>query len=446
MQLKISTLKTLVCLAFIVTPVQCALAEKRKTEKLPSLEALVPSYDRAKPTSLSNLKLKGAVSDSFNPNLIAIPRSDSVSAYNAGRKLFKSGDFARAMTAFKISLEKAKVYGPADERYKAAKTAIEATKKHLTLRKRLGYDTDNQNKNALTGKVTSIYPPSLAWLGGLKKDDQILTARSDKEIISLKVKRNGKLYSLKLRLKPEQPTGKEIARDTTGNGIYSGRIRHPELLKGQVRRLASYDCVLLLDSSGSMGDRISSGVRTRDGSLMTRWNWCRKEMLNFYSQGSAYFPEGITLVPFANNFAIINEARAPAIKQLFNTLSPVGSTNIAKPLSFLFDDYFRRKARNQGSVKPLVIAILSDGEGNAHVLRRLIINTTHKMQYENEIKVTFLAVDASSQGRPVIEALDNSLYHAGAKYDIVDSRTFDEMRHYGLLKMVVAALVERQVE
>lgn len=431
-----------------------ALAEK----KLPALEALVPSYDKTAPSSLSNLKLKGSVSDSINPSLIAIPRSDSVSAYNAGIKLYKTGDFQRALTAFRIALEKARKFGSEDQRYKAAKKAIESTRKNLTLRKQYGYDTDAKDKNALTGTVTKVFPPSLAWLGGLKEGDRILKADQSKTKILLTVKRNNNLYGLTLRLKEDRPVDPKTANDadpgtksrTNFSGIassaHAGVIRHPEILSGQIKRLASYDCVLLLDCSGSMGDRIVSIGRPSQGPLMTRWNWCRSEMLKFYSQGAPYFPEGITLVPFANKFAIINEAREPAIKQLFNQLSPVGATNMAAPLSFLFDDYFRRKARNKGRVKPLVIAILSDGEGNAHVLRQLITKTTHRMQYANEIKITFLAVDATSEGRPVIEALDDGLHNAEAKFDIVDSRTFEELQRYGLLRMVVAALVEKQVE
>ena len=135
-----------------------ALAEK----KLPALEALVPSYDKTAPSSLSNLKLKGSVSDSINPSLIAIPRSDSVSAYNAGIKLYKTGDFQRALTAFRIALEKARKFGSEDQRYKAAKKAIESTRKNLTLRKQYGYDTDAKDKNALTGTVTKVFPDPAA--------------------------------------------------------------------------------------------------------------------------------------------------------------------------------------------------------------------------------------------------------------------------------------------
>lgn len=416
-----------------------------KSKPVPSLQALVPSIDKATPSDLAKLKLQGTVHDSYNPELIAIPRSDSVSAYEAGRKLYDKGDYARALTAFEIAAATAKRYGAEDSRYKAAKAAMASTATKLTLRKILGYDTDNKNPKALTGKVISVYPPSTAWLGGLMKDDQILSAVQDKakSSIQLTVERRGKRYALNLGLRSRSGAG--LGENKTPGPALPGKINHPELLGRAEKQLGLYDCVLMLDCSGSMGDRIISS-RDRQGIELTRWGWCRKEMLGFYQRGQGYFPEGITLVPFANKFAIINEARTDAIQNLFNQLSPVGGTNMAQPLNFLFDDYFARKARNRGRIKPLVIAILSDGEGNAHILRQLIIKTTQRMQYPKEILITFLAVDASDEGRPVIEALDNNLVQAGARYDIVDSRTFEELKQYGLLKMVVAALLEQQVE
>lgn len=446
---KIHTLTKLLLVSLLLSASPGAIAKNINSKSnngtpiVSPLQALVPSIDKATPTDLTKLKLEGTVNDSYNPELIAIPKSDSVSAYEAGRKLYSKGDYARAMTAFEIAAASARRFGVEDSRYKAAKAAMASTATKLTLRKILGYDTDNKNQNALTGKVTSVYPPSTAWLGGLLKDDQILSAVQDKtnNRIQLIVQRSGKLYSLNLGLRSRSGAG--LGKDKVP--ALAGKINHPELLGRAEKQLGLYDCVLMLDCSGSMGDRIISS-NDRQGVELTRWGWCRKEMLGFYQRGQGYFPEGITLVPFANKFAIVNEARTAAIQNLFNQLSPVGGTNMALPLSFLFDDYFARKARNQGKINPLVIAILSDGEGNAHILRQLIIKTTQRMQYPKEILITFLAVDASDEGRPVIEALDNNLVQAGARYDIVDSRTFEELKRYGLLKMVVAALLEQQVE
>ena len=452
--------KFLVCLASVLLfcfalqypkcdSVHAQTVKKNDSSSLPRLKPMQASLDKSMPTSLSQITLKGGVSDSRNPSMIAIPRSGSANAYNAGLKLFKQGDYNRAMTAFKVALARAAKYGSKDARYISAQKAIKSTSPYLTPRARLGYDTDNKKKSDLTGNVTKVFPPDLAWLGGLKVGDQILSAKETATKVFLKVRRNNKVYGLSLSLVKQsassdtrKPTVKSLSTQHTA---LRGKINHPELLDKQVKRLLGYDCILMLDCSGSMGDRIVSLGR-RNGRLTTRWNWCKSEILRLYRSGKNYFPEGITLVPFANNFAIINEARDASIQNMFKQLTPVGGTNMTKPLAFLIDDYFRRKARNRGKVKPIVIAILSDGEGNAHQLRQVINRATHLMTNEREIVITFLAVDATELGRPVIDALDNNLKNAGAKYDIVDSRSFEELRRYGLLKMLVAAVLEPYVE
>ena len=399
---------------------------------------------------LKNIQLKGRIQDSLNPSLIAIPKSGSVNAYEAGLKLFKQGDYARALTAFNLALERAKPFGVQDPRYKTALSALRSTSSRLNTRARLGYDTNNTDRDSLNGKVTKVFPPSLAWLSGLKVDDQILSSKVNQKTVFLKVKRGENIYGLRLKLDDSDKTvlkkqNPVLARNKEPGNFLKGHINHPELLIKEEARLSGYDCMLMLDCSGSMGNRIVSLGKV-NGKTTTRWNWCKDQMITLYDKGACYFPEGITLIPFANKFAIINEARQPAIHQIFRQLSPEGGTNMALPLSFLIDDYFRRKSSSQGRIKPIVIAILSDGEGNAHILRQVIINATRRMSEPREILITFLAVDATELGRPVIEALDNNLVNAGAKYDIVDSRSFEELEKYGLMKMLIAALLEPYVE
>lgn len=444
-----SMIGLIVCPIILCFP---CLSQSSAEIKLPKLRPMQASLDKSQPTSLSKVTLKGGVSDTRNPSMIAIPRSGSVNAYNAGLKLYKIGNYNRALTAFRAALRRASKYGTSDQRYKSALKAIKKTTPYLTPRSKLGYDTNNSNKRELTGTVTKVFPPDLAWLGGLKVGDQVISAQKVDSRYYLKVKRKGRVYGLNLTQKNNSNIALKIDNAQLDKGsrgkstnYLKGAINHPELLDKELARLAGYDCLLMLDCSGSMGDRIVSLGR-RNGKLTTRWNWCRKELLNLYSKGYRYFPEGITLIPFANNFAIINEARGPAIEGMFKQLTPVGGTNMAKPLAFLLDDYFRRKQRNRGRVKPILIAILSDGEGNAHQLREIIVRCTHAMSKPREILITFLEVDATELGRPVIHAMDNDLLRAGAKYDIVDSRSFSEINKYGLMRMLVAAIIEPYAE
>ncbi|MCA9802115.1 MAG: hypothetical protein KC777_09020 [Cyanobacteria bacterium HKST-UBA02] len=414
-----------------------ALAADRKNPPLPPLQALTPSLDQVAPQK----ELQGRIEDGYDPTVLSIPRSDSVSAYNAGLKLYQKGDFARALSAFQIALQSAeRSFGAQDPRAQNARKAIASTAPHVSARRLLGYETAGKDIHDLKGTVTSVFPPSLAWLGGLKKGDLVTGAEKLRDGgYSLSIKRDGKLYSLNLR------AGRKSEPQPSSSPMLSGSIKHPELLDQYRDRLASYDCALLIDCSGSMGDRIRIRNLSPDGRLLSRWNWCKQESLQLLSQGGSLFPYGITIVPFTRTFTVIGGARADRIARVFEDYTPDGGTNIAAPLAYMLSDYFKRKSSSR-STRPLAIAVLSDGEGNPDSLRHVIVSATQQMTSPREVVITFLGVDESEAGRPVIEALDNDLVSSGARFDIVDSRTFSELRQYGLLKMLVAALIEKQVE
>lgn len=414
-----------------------ALAADRKNPPLPPLQALTPSLDRLAPQK----ELQGRVEDGYDATVLSIARSDSVSAYNAGLKLYEKGDYARALAAFRIALRSAeRSFGAQDPRARSARKAIATTAPHVSARRLLGYETASKDINDLEGTVTAVFPPSLAWLGGLRRGDQVAGAeRLPDGSYSLSIRRDGKLYALDLR------AGTNEDRQATADALHTGSIRHPELLDRYRDRLASYDCALLIDCSGSMGDRIRIKNLSPDGRLLSRWNWCRQESLALLREGGSLFPHGITIVPFTGTFTVISASRADRIARVFEDYTPDGGTNIAAPLAYMLSDYFKRKNSSR-SARPLAIAVLSDGEGNPDSLRHVIVSATQQMSDPREVLVTFLGVDESEAGRPVIEALDNDLVKSGARFDIVDSRSFSELRRYGLLKMLVAALIEKQVE
>lgn len=430
-------------------------------------ELLVPQLDLSIPEDKK--QLEGQVSDTFNPEVLEIPRSGSGKAYEIGLKLFEQGDYRRAMNAFQLALIRANEFGKSDPRFAAAQKAIDSTKPHLNMRAKIGYDTDNKNAKELTGKVTKVFPPSLAWLSGLKKDDRILTANTQDNMIHLKIQRGSKFYNLNFTLKQEKKinlsplTAQNPKMDDTKPGIvYQGKISHPEMLAANEKLLANYDCALLLDCSGSMDGPVgfetvvASADRTPPGipSIKTgtfsrspsRWDWCKQQIGSFTRSAEKYFKNGITLVPFNHVFAVCEKARWDQLSSIYEKLAPAGGTELEEPLQYVIDDYFTRKARAKGKIKPLAIAVVSDGEASGELIRQVIVDATTRMTHPRELMITFLQVDDSSSGSSIIRALDDDLIDAGASYDIVDARTFDELNDYGLLKMIVAALAERQVE
>lgn len=418
---------------------------QNKKNKTPIvLESLTPQFDTSVPAS--SKMLEGIVQDSFNPEVLSIPKSGFSKAYDIGRQLFADGDYVRAVNAFKLSFLRASSHGTGDPRAEMAKKAVDMAKSHISLATRLGYKISGNDSSLLTGKVEKVFPPSVAWLAGLKTNDNILKAQTGKTDVVLFVKRGTREFKLTLKI-PAAIDESLISqnRNATNNsdGGFGAPIKHPELLEPAIKLLGNYDCYLLVDVSGSMADTISDGSKRSES--MSKWKWCQSQSSSFYNDVAKFMPSGITFLPFNHQFSMVPNCRGKEIQTLFTQLSPQGGTDIAGPLDFVVSSYLYKKQKKQ-KAKPIAIAVMTDGECGLQEIADTLIDATQKMTHPKEIVITFLSIGDTTAGSPVLKALDDDLVAAGAKYDIVDTRSFDELSKYGLTKALAATLIEEKVE
>ncbi|MCW5822107.1 MAG: hypothetical protein KIT34_04850 [Cyanobacteria bacterium TGS_CYA1] len=410
-----------------------------------TLEALTPQLDTSTPAP--EKMLHGTVQDTYNPEVLQIPKSGFGKAYDIGRQLFSDGDYVRAFNAFKLSYLRASKYGVNDPRSKMAKEAVDMTKSHIGLASRLGYKVAGKDSNLLTGKVEKVFPPSLAWLSGIKQNDNILKAKVTGTDVTLTLQRGTKTFQIKLKI-PAPVDGTLIAdtnsatnRSGGGDG-FGAPIKHPELLGPAIKLLGNYDCYLVVDVSGSM----ASDIGAASGSpAMSKWNWCQNQSNSFYNDVAKFMPQGVTVVPFNDRFSVAPNLKGSQISSIFSQLGPEGGTDIAGPLDYILSQYLDKKAKQQ-KTRPIAIAVMTDGECGLQEIADTIIDATHKMTHPKEIIITFLSIGDTTIGSPVLRALDDDLVAAGAKYDIVDTRSFEELSRYGLTKALAAALIEEKVE
>jgi hypothetical protein len=430
------------------------IKDNSKTLKMPiKLEALTPRIDTSTPAS--DKLLQGTVQDTFNPEVLQIPKSGFGKAYDIGRQLYTDGDYVRALNAFKLSYLRASKHGLNDPRSQMAKQAVEMAKSHIGLASRLGYKVEGKDSNLLTGKVEKVFPPSLAWLSGIKQDDRILKAQVGKTDVTLTLRRGAKTFQINLRI-PAAIDGGLIAdtRNATANSGGDGfgaPLKHPGLLGPAIKLLGNYDCFLVVDVSGSMASEASSGTSgsSQSGSSnsqrKSKWNWCQNQSTSFYNDVAKFMPQGITVVPFNDKFSVAPNLKGRQIESLFSQLGPEGGTDIAGPLDYILSDYLDKKSRKQ-KARPIAIAVMTDGECGLQEIADTIIDATHRMTHPKEIVITFLSIGDTTAGSPVLRALDDDLVSAGAKYDIVDTRSVEELSRYGLTKALAAALIEEKVE
>src|SRR5581483_5953330 len=122
-----------------------------------------------------------------------------------------------------------------------------------------------------------------------------------------------------------------------------------------------------------------------------RWQWCQEQTSDLAEQTAGVLPQGMTVVLFSTFMRAFPHVDAAEIAQIFTQNSPGGFTNEGMAVQTVLSDYFDRRSAAHGKVRPLLIALITDGvPTNQQQMRDVIIDATHHMKRPDEIAFTFL--------------------------------------------------------
>lgn len=204
--------------------------------------------------------------------------------------------------------------------------------------------------------------------------------------------------------------------------------------------LGTRDVVILVDKSGSMDEQDCPGG-TFGAGLISRWEWVQRQVLSLTQQTAKVMRNGMTLVLFDSKAAVFRNVSPAQVPMIFSSARPKGGTYLAKALKDQLNEYFDRRASTASGVRPLAIAVITDGVPDSESSVRAVINdATRKMNRPGEITITFLQVGNDAKGAQYMSRWDDALTADGAAYDIVDAKPFVEMSRMGLGRSVVAAI------
>jgi len=199
------------------------------------------------------------------------------------------------------------------------------------------------------------------------------------------------------------------------------------LNKQELNLLANYEIAIVIDKSGSMNE-------TDCPQGLSRWEWCRQQLLSFTSQISPVFKSGITVALFSSNAQVLRNVSFSLVPDIFSKNVPNGGTYMAKPLSEILDEYFERRDRNPASVRKLLIEVITDGEpSDKGELISLISRASRKMTRADEVRIDFLQIGNEEDGIEALRKLDTKLVgESGAQFDIVTVEPFSAVVAEGL--------------
>lgn len=201
----------------------------------------------------------------------------------------------------------------------------------------------------------------------------------------------------------------------------------------KLERLKNRDYYLLIDKSGSM-------CETDTANGQTRFQYAEESTIALSKAVSAYDPDGITVIPFAGSFKVYDNVTEAKVKDVFLENSPMGGTVLAPPLKKVFDTHNAKKKSSSLPTNGSICVVITDGQPkDEDEVASTIINFTKTLENgDDEFGLLFLQVGKDSHAKKYLEKLDDNL--TGAKFDIVDAKTMDDMENLGVIDAIVGSL------
>ncbi|MBD2094317.1 VWA domain-containing protein [Trichocoleus sp. FACHB-591] len=193
------------------------------------------------------------------------------------------------------------------------------------------------------------------------------------------------------------------------------------------------DYTLIIDKSGSMSTPDQRGGRTR-------WAEVQESTLALARKCEQFDPDGITVYLFSSRFKRYDNVTSAKVDQLFLENDPSGTTNLASVLHDATNSYLQRKQAKQ-TKQGETILVITDGEpDDRRAVIEVIVNASRQLDRDEELAISFIQVGNDSQASKFLKSLDDQMQDIGAKFDICDTITFDDMADMSLAEVLTNAI------
>lgn len=200
--------------------------------------------------------------------------------------------------------------------------------------------------------------------------------------------------------------------------------------------LEQRDYTLIIDKSGSMSIRDQPANKSR-------WEAMQESALALASKCEELDPDGITVYLFSGRFKRYDNVTSSKVVQIFKENEPSGRTDLAGVLQDATNNYLQRKAVGQTKLNGETILVVTDGEpDDRKAVMKVIIEASRRMERDEELAISFVQIGTDAQATKFLKILDDELQGAGAKFDIVDTVTIDDMEDMTLTEVLLNAIVD----
>ena len=133
---------------------------------------------------------------------------------------------------------------------------------------------------------------------------------------------------------------------------------------------------------------------------------------------------------------------AAKVGQIFQENDPVGTTNLVGVFLDATNHCFQRKASGQAKPNGETILVITDGEpDDRKAVFEVVINASGKINQRWGTS-NFSNSSGYTQATKFLKALDEQLQSVGAKFDICDTVTLDELEEMSLTEVLMNAITD----
>lgn len=194
------------------------------------------------------------------------------------------------------------------------------------------------------------------------------------------------------------------------------------------------DYTLIIDRSGSMAIKDQPGGRSR-------WTAARESAHALAAKCEELDPDGITLYVFGSKFRRYERVTAERVGQVFVENEPAGGTDLAGVLAHAFDSYFERKRAGDTRPDGETVVVVTDGEpDDQKAVMKAIVDATRRLDRDEELGVSLVQVGRDPLATRFLQSLDDDLVRVGARFDICDTITLEEMEDLTLTEVLLRAI------
>lgn len=191
--------------------------------------------------------------------------------------------------------------------------------------------------------------------------------------------------------------------------------------------LTEYDFIVVVDTSGSMGEPV------KKGSTRTRWEAMQESVGVFVRDIEKLDSDGIDVVQLGGRVQSWQGVTSAKITELFNNLRPMGGTPLAEALTEAL------KLAGKSDKKDFIIVFTDGVPDDKAAAANVIRAASHKQETDDALTILFVQVGDDAGASAYLRDLDDNL--KGAKFDIVDAKTIEQAEQFATTADLIIAAI-----